>query len=802
MTKENITPLMRQYREIKGQHSDCLVFFRLGDFYELFGEDAEIASKELGLVLTKRIDAPMCGVPHHAYESYLTKLINNGHKVAICEQLETPEEARKRGYKATIKRGVTRIVSRGTLIESPLIDEKRSNFLMSISKVKSNFGIAYTDISVGTFRTQAIEPYDLLTSIVRVNPSEIICQDSILSDPFVLENIQKYKSIIHTVPSPKFMKDSAGKRLANFYGVKFVESLGNLPDECVEASSLVVEYAAKAHSGSKLILEFPMLIKNHEYMHVDHFTRKSLELNKSLNGDKKSSLLYTMDKTVTSQGARLLSDWLSNPLADIEKIQGRLDFVEFFVNNQEFLQTVRDIMDNMPDIDRAISRISMKKGGPRDLDTIKVALKKINRLNLEITKVKELSSLDMYFEGCERLINELESALKDKDLPHSPTDGGFVKEGYDAELDEYRDLIQNGEQFIATIQTKYVKETGILNLKIKHNGVLGYFIETTTNNVSRIPYTFIHRQTLASCIRYTTEELGNVANKLYTSEGNAKRQEMIIFENLCQKIDYWYDSIRKASKKVAFIDCVSSLAKLAIDNKYVKPTIVEESIIDIREGRHPVVESHLLKDGEKFTKNDCLIENASIISIVTGPNMGGKSTYLRQNASMVIMAQMGSFVPAKKATIGVVDKIFSRVGASDDISSGKSTFMIEMIETSVILRQATEKSFVILDEIGRGTSTYDGLAIAWAVVEEIHNSIKARTLFATHYHELKQISDCMANVQFLTVCVDESDGKISFMHKLKTGFADKSYGIHVAFLAGFPEKVVYRAEELLKKMGK
>jgi DNA mismatch repair protein MutS len=397
-------------------------------------------------------------------------------------------------------------------------------------------------------------------------------------------------------------------------------------------------------------------------------------------------------------------------------------------------------------------------------------------------------------------VEELDAAIEDHNLPHSPNEGGFVKKGYNTELDELRDLIQNSEHIISLIQQRYSKETGILNLKIKNNGVLGYFIETTSNNAHKIPYNFIHRQTLASCIRYTTEELCQIANKIYTSDGNAKRQEMIIFENLCQKISFLHKNIRDSSQKIAFIDCVSSLAKLAIDNKYVKPTIVEESVIDVKDGRHPVVEIGLLNEGEKFTTNDCQIDKMSIVSIVTGPNMGGKSTYLRQNAIIMIMAQMGSYVPAREATIGIVDRIFSRVGASDDISSGKSTFMVEMIETAVILRQATAKSFIILDEIGRGTSTYDGLAIAWAVIEEIHDSIQARTLFATHYHELKKISMHTKNVKFLTVKVDEHDGKISFVHKIAPGFADKSYGIHVADISGFPKKIVKRAEELLTIM--
>ncbi len=791
------TPMIQQYLSIKGRHQDSLVLFRLGDFYELFCEDAEIASKELGIVLTKRMDMPMCGIPHHAYEMYLTKLINNGHKVAICEQLETPEEARKRGYKATIRRDVTRVVTKGTLLESSLINDRQSNFLMSIAYHKSGFGIAYADISTGVLKVEQIPHSDLLNNITRINPAEIICSDKLLGDPLLDDSIQRYKSIIHPIPSAKFMVGNLQKKLIDFYGITSSDVFGKIPPECIEAAAIIVEYVSKTHINTQIKLDYPKLIHTNEYVHIDHFTRKSLELNQALNGDKKCTLLYTIDKTVTAQGARLLAEWLANPLFDIEKINKRLDFVDFFFNNRKILEDVRLSLKNLPDIERALSRVYTGKGTPKDLGIIKIALKKIKNLNTLVRSTSALASLDMSIDECDALIAELDKAINDTELPSNANEGNFIKSGYDKELDELRSLIENSTQIIGDLQKRYCAETGILNLKIKHNGVLGYFIETTTNHASRIPYEFIHRQTLASCVRYTTNELCSIANKIYASEGDSKARELFLFNKLTAQINVLYEKIKNASQKVSFIDCVSSLAELAIENKYVKPNIVKENIIEIENGRHPIVESNLLRDGEHFTANDCSINANSIVSIITGPNMGGKSTYIRQNAIIIIMAQIGSFVPASKATIGIVDKIFSRVGANDDISSGKSTFMVEMIETSIILRQATNRSFVILDEIGRGTSTYDGLAIAWAVLEEIHDSIKARTLFATHYHELKKLAEHNQNVRFLTVQVNEQNGNIIFLHKIKDGFADKSYGLHVASLSGFPPNVIKKAEQLL-----
>ncbi len=798
-----LTPMMQQYWELKQEHKDSLLFYRLGDFYELFYEDAVIASKELGLVLTKRQDTPMCGVPWHAHESYLTKLIQNGHKVAICEQLETPEEAKKkRGYKATVDRRIVRIVTKGTVIESSILGDKSNNFLMAISGISGEkLGIAYADVSTGCFFVEEIEKADLLSSISKVSPSEIICQDSLLSKKEILDSVDQYKSIIRAIPSARFIKDSAEKRLSDFFGTRFIDAFGSFSKSVVDAAAAVVEYAQSAYVSEKINLTFPKMINNLDYMQIDHFTRKSLELTKTQSGEKKGSLLHEIDNTMTSQGSRLLSSWISQPLINIEKINRRLDFVDFFVRNKETSARVRSILKEFPDLERSISRIIMNKAGPRDLNCVKTSLQQAKKLNMHISGFEELNSLNIDFPSIDKLISGLEAALI-ATPPVLSRDGGFIKKGYDKELDEYLELMDNGEYIIQKMQKTYATETGINTLKIKNNNVIGYFIEISPNYVSKVPYKFVHRQSLASALRYTTEELSDIANKIYSAESNSKRREMLIFEDLCKKITNEQENIKALANKISFLDVVSSFAQLAVQNNYTRPVLTHDKIIDIKGGRHVVVENNLKSSGAKFIENDCSIDDSKLVSVLTGPNMGGKSTYLRQNAIIIIMSQIGMFVPAQQATIGIADKIFSRVGASDDISSGKSTFMVEMLETAAILCQATEKSFVILDEIGRGTSTYDGLSIAWATTEEICNTIKARTIFATHYHELIKLKETLTNVQFLTVKVQEWNNQIIFMHKIENGFVDKSYGIHVAALAGFPKRVIDRAENILKNVSK
>ncbi|MDR3224593.1 MAG: DNA mismatch repair protein MutS [Holosporales bacterium] len=800
---KNITPMMQQYNATKEQYADSLLFYRLGDFYELFYEDALVASKELGLVLTKRVDAPMCGIPWHASEMYITKLVKNGHRVAICEQQETPEEAKRlRGHRATVERKVIRIVTPGTLIEQAMLGEKSNNFLLAISGGTGSgekLGVAYADISTGRFLLEEICANELQSVLTKISPSEIVCPDSLLSKRYILDNLSKYKSIVRALPSSKFMKNSAADRLAKFFGIKFIDAFGNLSRNLINAASEVVEYVFDAYKSNKVSLSFPKLINHLDHMYLDNFTRKSLELTQTQNGEKKGSLLSNIDKTLTSQGARMLSRWLMEPLNNLCKINQRLDYVDFFVNSKDVLKSIRSTLLDFPDIERSLSRILMGKAGPRDLRCVSSALLKANKLGEFIANFSQLRSINLFFDNAKELVQTLDSALCDE-LPNFSRDGGFIKKGYDSELDKYLDVLENGDSIIKSLQKKYITETGIPTLKVKNNSVIGYFVEISPNFAPKIPYKFVHRQSLASAIRYSSEELTETANNIYSAESNIKRRELVIFDELVSMITNEKDDIRTISDNISFLDVTSSFAQLAIDNDYIRPEMTSEKILNIKNGRHPVVENSLKMNGATFVVNDCKMENDSVVALLTGPNMGGKSTFLRQNAIIIVMAQIGSFVPAEKAIIGLVDRIFSRVGASDDIASGRSTFMVEMVETATILQQATDKSFIILDEIGRGTSTYDGLAIAWAVIEEIANKIKARTIFATHYHELVRLKETVDNIQFLTVKVEEWQNNIVFLHKISEGFADKSYGLNVAALAGFPRAVLDRAIEVLKNV--
>lgn len=796
-----LTPMMQQYCSIKEQYKDYLLFYRLGDFYELFYDDALVVSKELGLVLTKRADVPMCGVPWHASESYLTKLVKSGFRIAICEQLETPQEAKKRGgSKATVVRDVTRIITKGTLIEQSMLSERSNNFLLAISNVSNNtLAIAYTDVSTGKFLIEELNVSDLVSSISKISPSEIICPDDLLSQKEFLDILNNYKSIIRPIPNAKFSEYSVSDRLTKFFGIKFLDVFGNLSKQAFQAITSIVEYVSEVYKSNDIKLDFPKLKKSSDYMYLDSFTRRSLELTISQSGDKKSSLLFNIDKTLTSQGSRMLFRWLMEPLTNISKITKRLDYVEFFINHRDILNKLSEIFLEFPDVERAISRILLNKAGPRDLKCVCVALNASFQVSEILKNFSIFEKMEFSFNELTSLVNELYSALSDN-LPTLAREGNFIKKGYDRELDEYIDMLENSGSIIKSLQLKYAKETGIPTLKIKSNSLIGYFIEFSPNFASKVPYNFIHRQSLVSSLRYTSEELINIANKIYSAEANVRQREIVIFDELIEKISKLSRFIKDISNNISFLDVITSFARLAIENNYTRPEICEENILKILKGRHPVVENNLKNKGCNFVENNCEFTLDNTISILTGPNMGGKSTYLRQNAVIIVMAQIGCFVPAEFAKIGIVDRIFSRVGASDDISSGRSTFMVEMIETATILHNATKKSFIILDEIGRGTSTYDGLAIAWAVIEEIATKINSRTIFATHYHELKSLENTLPQINFLTVDVKEWNGDIVFLHKIKPGFADKSYGINVAGLAGFPKNVLERAEDLLKKL--
>ena len=806
MAIEKTTPMVEQYKTIKQQHPDCLLFYRLGDFYELFEEDAIIASKLLGLVLTHRQTMPMCGVPYHAYEMYLSKLVKSGYRVAICEQVETPEEARLRGHKGPVERKIVRLVTSGTLIEDSLLSSKSNNYLLSIVKDGNSFGFAYVDISNGQLFVEQYGINDTASStcangttnstvvsiITKISPTEILCTDTLCNDKSLLDVLECYKSIVHIVPATKF--SDSDDRLAKFYNVNFIESFGKFSNCTIKAAAIIIDYISNVYTTSNVGLTYPKIVNSNNYMYLDGFTQKSLELEISQN--KHSTLLSCLDETKTAQGARMLSRWIKEPLLDLKSITTRQNFAEFFCKNKNILSSFRDILNKIPDLERSVSRVILNMCSPKDLKNIQIALQYFISINTVSDQHTELVNLYINDERISKIVEKLSKAIVDNP-PSITRDGGYIQKNYDDKLDDLLFLLENTELYMQNLQKRYIESSGIPSLKIKNNNILGYFIEVTPAYSSKVPYTFIHRQTLGNCLRYTSKELTEMANKIFSAEANTKQRELFLFEELVQYISKEQNLLRQISNTISFVDVTTTFAQIALEREYVRPKFSENNV-KIIAGRHPVVEQSLKSKGNRFIAND-FISN-SVLTLITGPNMGGKSTYLRQNALIIIMAQIGSFVPATEAELPIVDRIFSRVGASDDISSGKSTFMVEMLETASILNQATSKSFVILDEIGRGTSTYDGLSIAWAVAEELALNIKAKTIFATHYHELHAIEKTITDVQFLTVKAIEQNDSITFLHKIEHGFADKSFGIHVAALAGFPKTVLERAKVIINEL--
>lgn len=787
----NATPMEKQYCELKNKTPECLLFYRLGDFYELFYNDAVIASKLLGLVLTKRQNMPMCGIPYHAYEMYLSKLVNAGYRIAICEQVETPEEAKKRGNNGPIKREIVRIVTSGTLIEDSMLTSKNNNFLLSIVPNKDMIGCAYVDISNGKFLLEEIELKNILSIITKLNPAEILCVDTLCNNYEILEKLEIYQSKMRILPMSQCNDFS---NLRKYFNVSFIDAFGNFKEHLKSAATIIINYIQSTNQAATLVLSPPKLVNSSDYMILDSFTQKSLELTTAIH--KNNSLLSCLDRTLTSQGARLLSKWIVSPLTNLNKINKRLSYVEYLVNNNYTLQKLRKELQIFPDLERSLARVIMNKCGPRDIKNVTNALLLFIKINSIFTEHNILANLIVDNNELEEITTRLDNTLIDHP-PLTTREGGFIKKGYDKQLDEYLELLNNTDLYIKKLQSEYASIFHIPTLKIKHNGVLGYFIEITPSYIQQVPCDFIHRQTLGSCIRYTTKDLANTANKIYTAEINSKNREIELFNELVRYITCHSDFIRKISDIVSFIDVICSFAHQAIECQYVKPEFNTDKHIEIINGRHPVVEQALKSQGEHFTANTFIMTNNANFSLLTGPNMGGKSTYLRQMALIILMAQIGSFVPADKAILPIIDRIFSRVGASDDIATGKSTFMVEMLETASILHQATENSFIILDEVGRGTSTYDGLSIAWAISEELALNVKSITICATHYHELKNLENTIPNIQFLTIETLTDNNKVTFLHKIVPGFATKSFGINVAQLAGVPSNVIKRAINIL-----
>ena len=804
--------MMSQYMEIKSDYSEALLFYRMGDFYELFFEDAKVAANALDIALTKRgkhsgEDIPMCGVPHHSAENYIYTLINKGFRVAICEQMESPEEAKKRGYKAVVKREVVRLVTPGTLTEDNLLDAKKSNYLASYSLVHKEASVSWIDISTGSFYISSITPEKLGSELTRLSPSEILLSEDLAKAHRDLA--EEFGISVTELGNSAFDSSSARERLKKIFNVETVDGLGTFNRAELSSMGAIIEYLQITQKGKLPMLSRPRRELNSSFMTIDTATRKNLELTKGLSsGNKSGSLLSVIDHTLTSGGARLLEKRVSAPSTNLDEIEKRLNGLDFMIADPSLSSSLRSELRKVPDLDRALSRISLERAGPRDLVAIRNGLLQssiISKILSSLTLPKLIKEKTAVFPEQDKFLGLLTEALVDEP-PILARDGGFIREGFDPKLDEARRLRNEGKKIIAEMQMDLVKISGIQSLKIKHNNVLGYFVETPATHADRmlsppLSDTFIHRQTTANQVRFSTVELSEIETKILNAASHSLEIEKQTFNDLCGSILQYGQCITDIADYLSEIDLTIALSLLARNESWVKPAIDESRNFEISGGRHPVVEHALKKEGKAFISNECTLNDGKIC-LLTGPNMSGKSTFLRQNAIIVLLAQIGSFVPAASAKLGIVSQLFSRVGASDDLARGRSTFMVEMVETASILNQADENSFVILDEIGRGTATYDGLSIAWATLEHLHNVNKARALFATHYHELPHLSVEMDRLENSTVSVKEWEGDVVFLHEVIRGAADRSYGVQVAKLAGLPETVIKRSKLILEKLEK
>jgi DNA mismatch repair protein MutS len=802
----------------------------MGDFYEMFFEDAEIAAPILDITLTKRgksngDDIPMAGVPFHSYGPYLAKLIRAGHKVAICEQTETPDQAKERtkregkpASKALVNRQVTRIVTQGTLTEDHLLDAQESNFLASIAHIGGQSGLAWVDVSTGVFFVQPLESQAISAAIERIRPTEILIADTLRDQGESYEQLAMVQSKITQQSPTLFHTQNAQKRLEDMFGVETLESFAGFSRAEISAAGALIGYISLTQKGVIPHLQRPRQITSSTMMDIDAATRRSLELTRTMGGERKGSLLSCIDRTVTNAGARRLQSRLSAPLKDVAAIQKRLDDVTCFFENADLSDDIRKFLKQTPDMERALARLTAQRGSPRDLGAIRDGLAK----GLEIKVILAQSNVPETItsglvqpQAVQNLADTLQQALK-SDLPFLDRDGGFIESGYCQRLDDLRLMKTESKRLIAALQAKYIDMTGLSSLKISFNNVLGYFIEVPAKHAEDLivrkgqeqpaDNPFIHRQTMASAVRFTTPELAELERDISQSGERILSMEQEYFAKLVQNVNDHASAIATIASSIAALDVSTSLASLARERRYVCPHITSGKEFDIQGGRHPVVEQALKDSANQdvgngdFIPNDCRLEDKQRLWLLTGPNMAGKSTFLRQNALIAILAQIGSFVPADKAVIGAIDKCFSRVGASDDLASGRSTFMVEMVETAAILNQATDRSLVILDEIGRGTATFDGLSIAWACVEQLHEINQCRTLFATHYHELTTLSEKLKSLSCHALQVKEWEGDIVFMHKVIQGSADHSYGIHVAKIAGLPPVVIDRARDILERL--
>lgn len=814
MSKSSVTPMIAQFLKIKSEYPDALLFYRMGDFYELFFDDAIAAATALDISLTKRgkhlgEDIPMCGVPHHASENYLLTLIRKGFRVAVCEQLESPAEAKARGSKSVVNRGVVRLVTSGTLTEESLLSARENNYLSAFSILRDESAFAWVDVSTGDFHVQNCPRISFGPMLAQLNPAEILISESNYEN--FLEQTKEFGSTLTSLSPASFDSTSGIKRLCDLFKVNSIDGFGSFSRSEISALGAIIDYLEITQKGKLPALKIPIKENLENFVQIDSSTRRNLELTQTLSGSKNGSLLRVIDRTVTGPGARLLEKRLSSPSTCIKTITPRLDSIDVFKSNNMLRMEIQNTLKQTADMERAFLRISLDRGGPRDFLAIRDSLEKGQDLSKSLINLNSnlIEEAEKNLNGNEKIIALLKDVFSDS-APLLARDGGFIRSGFNVQLDDIKKLRDDGRQIISSMQAQFSSMTGIGSLKIKYNNVLGYFIETPATHAKKMlgeefSNTFIHRQTTANAVRFTTLELSEIETKILNAGGRALSLELEIFEQTKIKILEFSENILLAAKALAEIDLAVALADIAVSENWCRPKLDTSRKFKIIEGRHPVVEAALQKEPSGvFIANNCDLSAGSDgdkpIWLLTGPNMAGKSTFLRQNAIIALMAQIGSFVPAESAEIGIIDQLFSRVGASDDLARGRSTFMVEMVETAAILNQAGENALVILDEIGRGTATYDGLSIAWATLENLHNINKCRALFATHYHELTGLTVSLPGLMNATVSVREWEGDIIFLHEVRKGAADRSYGVQVAKLAGIPQTVINRATEVLEKL--
>lgn len=807
---KDATPSMRQFFEVKARHPDCLLFYRMGDFYELFFDDAIAASRILDIALTKRgkhagEEIPMCGVPVHAAEAYLPKLIASGLNIAICEQLETPEDAKKRGSKEIVKRDVVRIVTPGTITEESLLSPAQAHYLAAVALNANEAALAWLDLTTGEFTTNSALYAQLPALLARIQPRELLLTHAAYERLNTQAWFFEWREHCSIRPDVNFTPSGGEHRLTTHYKVQSSTSFGEFTPLEFAASGALIDYVALTQLDASARLDAPKREFAGEFLQMDGATRRNLELTQTLAGSRKGSVLHAVDETVTAAGSRALAQWLASPLCERAGIEARQEAIQWALVSDKQRAALRENLKAIADMERAIGRLALGRGGPRDVLLLATSLTQTNALHEQLRTLEIPALLRVARDalaGHHALAEQLAAAMK-PEVGMFARDGNFIADGFRADLDEYRRLRDESKRVIAAMEGRLKEATCIPSLKIKHNNVLGYFIEITPIHEKKVPIEFIHRQGLAGALRYSTPELNDTALKIEQAADKALKLELQLFDALRTQVLSCGKEIVAAARALAVIDCIVALAELARAGNWVRPSISSSREFNIAAGRHPVVEAALRRNHEEFIANDCVMgegQGQGTLHLITGPNMGGKSTFLRQQAVLAILTQMGSFLPAKAANIGLVDKLFCRVGAADDLARGQSTFMVEMVETASILHQATDKSLVVLDEIGRGTATYDGVSIAWAVAEYLHNVTRCRALFATHYHELTALSQTLPRLKNFHATAKEHNGRLIFLHTIREGFADKSYGIHVAALAGLPKPVLTRARELLNTL--